>query len=234
MATNCFIPILGKRIRVTRLDECCFPPEAETPDAVVVTNGFISVGLTTEIESGTEILTRRADGSICVNERTNDSFTRFTVDMNFCGVDPDLLSIMTNAQPYSDYDDNRIGVTVGEGELSGRYSLELWTGLANQPCEPGAEAASGYALLPGLSQGVWQIGDIAGDSEIDFSLTGSFTTGGNGWGVGPYNIMLDDSTPAEPAPLPTALDPGDHLLLIETGLAPPPGQCGAIPMPAAA
>ncbi len=230
MATRCFIPILGKRIRVTRLDNCCTPPEAETPDAVVVTNGFVSITLTAETEAGNEILTRRADGTICVNERTSDSFTRFTVGMEFCGVDPDLVDIMTNAQPYLDYNEDKAGITVGEGAIDGRFALELWTGLSGQECEPGVEAASGYMLLPCVNQGVWEMGDVTGDAEINFSVSGAFTTGGNGWGVGPFDVMLDDSN--DPSPLPTAIDPGDHLLLVETGIAPPPSACGAIPMPA--
>src|SRR3546814_9780692 len=94
--TKCFIPVLGKRIRATALDECGNLPASGDLESVVATDGFISLTLTSEIEEGTEIITRKADGSLCVNERTSDSFKRFTLEMEFCGVDPDLLSLTTN------------------------------------------------------------------------------------------------------------------------------------------
>src|SRR3546814_14673873 len=84
--TKCFIPVLGKRIRVVALDVCGNLPASGDLTSVVATDGFISVTLTSEIEEGTEIITRKADGSLCVNERTSDSFKRFTLEMEFCGV----------------------------------------------------------------------------------------------------------------------------------------------------
>lgn len=224
--TKCFIPVLGKRIRATALDECGNLPASGATDAVVATDGFISLTLTSEIEEGTEIITRKADGSLCVNERTSDSFKRFTLEMEFCGVDPDLLSLTTNAEPYQDYDLENAGITVAEGTIDKKFSLELWTGLSGRACEPGDEEASGYMLLPFVNAGVLGDVEVTGEDAITFSMTGAFTRGGNAWGVGPYNVLMDA---AVPSPLPTALDPLDHLLLVETGVAPPPSACGFTP-----
>lgn len=228
MSTHCFIPVLGKRLRATVLDACGAPVAAGTADAQIVTDGFISVNLSSEVEDGTEIITRKASGALCVNERMADSFKRFTAEIEFCGVNPSLLSIVSNAETYADYDDDVAGITIAEGELTKKFALELWTGLSGQACEPGQEEASGYLLLPFLSAGV--LGDITVDGEnaVTFSMTGAFTKGGNGWGVGPYNVLLDS---AVAAPLPTALDSMDHLLLMDTGLAPPPSACDPLPMP---
>lgn len=225
--TKCFIPVLGKRIRVTQLDVCGNVPASG--DIQVTTNGFISLSLTSEVEDGTEIITKKADGSLCVNEMTDASFKRFTVEMEFCGVDPDLLSVVTNAEPYQDYDEENAGIVVPEGTIDKRFALELWTGLSGRACEPGEEEASGYLLLPFLAAGV--LGDVTVDGEnaVTFSMTGAYTKGGNTWGVGPYNVLMDALAPA---PLPTALDPLDHLLLLETGVAPPPSACGFGPAPA--
>lgn len=224
--TKCFIPVLGKRIRATQLDVCGNVPASG--DAQVTTNGFISLSLTSEVEDGTEIITKKADGSLCVNEMTDASFKRFTVEMEFCGVDPDLLSVVTNAEPYQDYDMENAGIVVPEGTIDKRFALELWTGLSGRACEPGEEEASGYLLLPFLAAGV--IGDVTVDGEnaVTFSMTGAYTKGGNTWGVGPYDVLMDTGAPA---PLPTALDPLDHLLLLETGVAPPPSACGFGPLP---
>lgn len=228
--THCYIPVLGKRIRVTALDNCGTPPAAAAVDSVVSTDGFISVTLTSETEDGTEIITKKASGALCVNEKQADSFKRFTVEIEFCGVDPALLALVTNAEPYLDYNDEVAGFTVGEGEINKKFALELWTGLSGQACAEGAEDASGYILLPYLNAGV--LGDITidGENAVTFSVTGAYTKGGNNWGVGPYEVVMDDTDAA--APLPLALDPYDHLLMIDTALAPPPAACGAIPMPA--
>jgi hypothetical protein len=224
--TKCFIPVLGKRIRATALDECGNLPASGDETSVVATDGFISLTLTSEIEEGTEIITRKADGSLCVNERTSDSFKRFTLEIEFCGVDPDLLSITTNAEPYADYSLENAGITVAEGTINKRFGLEMWTGLSGRACEPGDEEASGYLLLPFVQAGVLGDIEVTGEDAVTFSMTGAFTKGGNAWGVGPFNVLMDEGTPAV---LPTALDPLDHLLLVETGVAPPPASCGFVP-----
>jgi hypothetical protein len=231
MPTRCFTPVLGKKIRVTRLDSCGNAPASGTEDAVAVTDGFITLTLSSEVEEGAEIITKKANGHLCVNEMTDPSFKRFTMELEFCGVDPGLLSLLTNAEIYEDWNENAAGITVPEGTIDTKFGFELWTGLSGQACPTGVEEASGYLLLPFSNAGVLGDLEVAGEDAVNFSMTGAFTKGGNGWGRGPYNVLQDDSS--DPAPLPTALDPLDHLLLVETGLAPPDGACGLQAMPAA-
>lgn len=233
MPTKCFAPLLGKRIRVTRLNECGAYPAPGTTDSVIATDGFISVSLSSEIEEGTEIITKKASGALCVNEKLADSFKRFTVEIEFCGVNPSLFSMVTNADPYQDYAGDDAGFVIGEGEIDSFFALELWTGISGLACEPGVEEASGYLLLPFLVGGVLGDLEINSDDAISFTVSGAYTKGGNAWGVGPYDVLRDESTPpGVDAPLPTALDPLDHLLLIDTGVAPPPSSCDPGPMPA--
>jgi hypothetical protein len=189
MSTTCFIPVLGKRIRVTKLDDCGNVPLTGTADSALVTDGFISVNLSAEVEDGTEIITRKADGSLCVNEKAADSFKRFTLELEFCGVNPSLLSLVTNAEVYNK-GGNTIGFTVPEGTIDKKFALELWTGLSGTACAPGAAFQGGYLLLPFVQAGV--LGDITidGENAVTFSLTGASTKGGNAWGVGPYNVIL--------------------------------------------
>ena len=223
MTTRCFTPVLGKRIRVIALDECGNVPASGTADSMVTSDGFISVTLSAEVEDGAEIITKKADGSLCVNEKLANSFKRFTVEMEFCGVDPGLLSLTTNAEVYENYASEAGGIVVPEGAITKKFSLELWTGLSGQACEPGVEEASGYFLLPFLNAGVMGDVEVNGENSVTFSMTGAYTKGGNGWGVGPFDV-LDDT--GQPAPLPTALDPLDHLLIIETSITPPASVCG--------
>lgn len=223
MATRCFTPVLGKRMRVITLDECGNVPASGALDSVVVTDGFISVTLSSEVEDGTEIITKKADGSLCVNEMTAASFKRFTIESEFCGVDPGLLSVTTNAEIYENYEAVAAGIVVPEGTITKKFSMELWTGLSGEACAEGDEEASGYLLLPFVQAGVMGDLTVDGENAVSFMMTGSYTKGGNTWGVGPYDVMFDGVTPA---PLPTALDPLDHLLLIAVGLAPPASVCG--------
>jgi len=229
MATHCLIPLLGKMLRVTELDSCGVPL---TTGEYVATDGFVSITLSAEVEDGTEIVVRKANGSLCVNEKMADSFKRFTVEIHFCGVNPSLLGIVSNAEPYSDGGTptaDIIGFTVAEGEIQKWFSLELWTGLTGQVCAPGADEASGYILLPFVVAGVLGDLEVTGEDAVDFSITGAATKGGNQWGVGPFDVVKDDLGAS--APLPVAIDAFDHLLMIDTALAPPPSACDPSPIP---
>lgn len=232
--THAFIPVLGKRIRVTELSDAgSVVPEAK----YIATEGFITANLTSEVESGTEILVKNASGALCVNEKRPDSFKRFNVEIEFCGVNPALLTMMTNAEPYTDSAGDLAGFTVPEGEILKQFSFELWSGLSGH-IGGGTSAASGYFLLPFVAAGV--LGDITinGENAITFSMTGAYTKGGNDWGVGPYNVVMkgsgpDNTAPFAPAKLPTAIDEFDHLLLIDTAVPPPVASIEPVTVPAA-
>lgn len=218
MATRTFTPVLGKRLRATELTRAgavAPGPEGEH----LVTDGFISVNLTAEVEDGTEILQRNASGNLCVNEKMANSFKYFNVEIQFCGVNPSLVAMVTNAETYADGEDV-IGFTVAEGAIEKWFALELWTGLSGSTVRAGEDEASGYLLLPFVTAGT--LGDITidGENAVTFTLSGAMTKGGNGWGVGPYDVLYSGEL-VEAGPLPTALDPFDHLLLVDTGLAPP-------------
>lgn len=216
MATHKFTPIQGKRVRVTSLDEC---GRVTSESKSYVSDGFVSVNISSEVEEGAEILTKKFTGALCVNEKNADSFKYFTLELEFCGVDPALLSIVSNAKDYKDAGNDVAGFTVAEGTITKKFALEMWVGLSGQACEEGAQEASGYLLLPFIQSGVIGSLEFGSEDSMTFSLSGARTRGGNGWGKGPHNVVYGaDQTPA---PLPTALDPLDHLLLMDTGLAVP-------------
>lgn len=226
MATKCIIPLLGKMIRATETNNCgaIFAGAQQ-----IATDGFTTLNLSSEVEEGAEIIVRKASGALCVNEKLSDSFKRFTLEVEFCGVNPSLLAITTNAEEYSDGEDV-IGFTIPEGEIKKWFALELWTGLSGVVCDPGEEEPSGYVLIPFIVAGVLGDVEVTGEDAITFTMTGAYTKGGNSWGVGPYDVYADELGVA--GPLPTAIDRFDHLLLIETGIAPPPVACDPAPVPA--
>lgn len=233
MPTTCFAPVLGKKIRVTRLDNCCNTAPPGTECGMVISDGFIRITLSTETTEGTEIAPTKADGTTCYSVRTPDSFNRMTVEIEFCNVDPDLFEMMSNAEPFVDYNGDTTGFTVGEGALEKRFALELWTGLASneEACTtPGAEEGSGYFLLPCMQGGVLGDFEVVGDGESNFTITGAYTNKAIGWGQGPYEVMLDEL--GDPAPLPApGIATDRHFLATITGVAPPPAACGCQAMP---
>lgn len=189
MTTKCFTPLLAKRIRVTKLDSCGRYPAPETANSYIVTDGFVTVSLSAEVEDGTEIIVRNGAGQLCVNERLASSFKRFNVEVVFCGVNPSLLAMMTNAEEYLDCGGDVAGITVPEGDLEKAFSFELWTGMAGQACAQGVDEASGYVILPFVQAGVLGDLEFGGEDAINFQLTGAYTKGGNAWGRGPYDVV---------------------------------------------
>lgn len=222
-----FAPLLGKIVRITELDKCGLPNDPGT-DGFVATDGFITLTLSTETEDGNEILVKKANGGICINKKQPDAFKRFTLEIQFCDVHPVLVSWLTNAKQYVDTAGEVIGFTQGDGDIDKKFAFELWTGTDGNVCAGGDET-SGYILLPFVNGGT--IGDITvnGEDAVEFTISGAYTESGNQWGVGPYNIMSEGGTPA---PLPTALDEDDHLLMITTNLAPPESSGDVQEMPA--
>lgn len=234
MPTKTLTPIRGKRIRVTELDEC---GAIIASSRQAVTEGFVTVTLSAEVEDGTEIVVRNANGAICVNELGNPSFKNFGLEIEFCEVNPAILAMVTNGEEYENYAGDIAGFTVPEGEISGKFALELWTGVAGVACGDDGAEASGYLLLPLVAAGTLGDLEVGGEDAITFSLANSTTKGGNTWGVGPYDVMLDGGDPeadppvaGAPAPLPTALDSMDHLLMVETFVAPPPSADDPTPV----
>lgn len=218
-----FKPVTGKRIRVTKLDECGRVPPADHKNSFVVSKGLTSVSLSSETEDGEEIITKAFDGSLEINKRLADAFKRFTVEIKLTGVNPDVWTLLSNAEPFDGYGKKK-GVQFKSGQIKNKFALELWTGLSGKDCAEGEEEASGYFLLPFVTVGTMGDMEVNGDDAIDFTIENAFTEDGNSWEKGPYKVMMNDDD--EKDILPESLDSLLHLLIIDTGVAPPPTKSG--------
>ncbi|MFN2347641.1 MAG: hypothetical protein ABR616_18260 [Dermatophilaceae bacterium] len=228
MTTRCFTVVRGKRLRVTRLDNCGTPPADDTEDAFVVTKGFVSVGLTSVTEEGTDIMQMNADGDLCVNDRSRDQFRRWDLELELCDVDPALLSILTNVTLETDWNEDVVGVRVPEGSTVDSFALELWTGIPGEDCLPGEPAAYGYMLLPFVIGG--SLGDITIENGATTFTVTAHTKGGGAWGTGPFDVVGTDAQ-ATPGRLDAPIGVGEHLVMRTTTVAPPAPECGAQIMP---
>lgn len=134
MAASCFNVVRGKRIRVTRLDSCGNYPVPTTANSLVVSDGFISVQYTMDYQAGDEHIQKNADGNLCINDKSCDVFKRMAVKISLCGVDPDLLSLVTSNAVELDASGVDVGFRVQEGLACSTFGLELWSGLGGLDC----------------------------------------------------------------------------------------------------
>lgn len=228
--TKCFSVVRGKRLRVTRLDECGNPLAEGTENSLVVTKGFISVGLTSEVEDGDDITQKNADGDLCISDRSRDQFRHWSLELSLCRVDPHILEMVSHATLEEDHASEVVGVRIPEGASEESFGLELWTGVPGEDCIPDQPTTYGYLLLPFVIPGA--PGDITVENGASTFSLNARTKGGGGWGTGPtgYDVVPQDEQQTA-GPLQTAIGASEHMLLRTTTIAPPEEQCGAQPMP---
>lgn len=228
MVTRCASYVRGRVLRVTRLDAC--GRVVYGPDSVVTSAGFVSVAYTANIDDGEEINLQNANGDRCVYVPAKPSFLGYTAEITFCNVDPDLFAMMTGQRVITDAFGDVVGFTMDTAVSSedSAFALEVWAGSPSTTgCAEGATGSFGYVLLPFLQGGV--VGDFTiENAEVTFTISNAATKDGNAWGVGPYDVVL--GADSLPAPLADPLTTTDHLLFIQTGVAPPEAECGARPL----
>lgn len=228
MASTKYALVRGRALRVTKLDGC--GAVLPGPRSQVSTEGFISVGLTANNEEGETISVTNAAGNICILDEPAPRFTGYSIEVAFCGVDPELFSLMTGQPIVLDADgDTAIGVQVNSDvdvDLSG-FAMELWSNVPVAACDESGGASYGYMLIPFVKGGV--LGDLTVENgAINFTLTGASSKDGNEWGVGPYDVVRDGT--GDPSPLLEPLPSKNHLHLQLTTVAPPAFTEGAVPL----
>ncbi len=231
--TKCISLVKGRRLRATRLDGCGRPIYGD--DSQVVTKGFISVAYTANTTESDEINVTNAAGEVCVYEAAVTSLVGYGVEIQFCNVDPELLSLITGQPVVLAADGSTVigfDVDTKIGLENSNFALELWAGSpTGDACSTaGATGSYGYILLPFLTGGI--LGDFTVENgSITFTITGANTKEGNAWGVGPYSdIMLTSDVPAVPGPMFSPVSTTTALRTIIVDLAPPEPACGARPL----
>lgn len=225
--STCFALVRGRMLRATKLDACGNPVYGPTNS--VVTSGFITVGLAAQTDEGTVISVTNAAGKVCILDEPAPTFTGYDLTIEFCGVNPDLVHLMTGQPIVYDFAGTlgvgfRMNSKIDVSTFS--FALEVWSNVPAGACVAGA-TSYGYFLLPYIQGGI--IGDFTiGNDAVNFTLSGAKTKDGNAWGVGPYNVTL--GTGGAAGPLNIALDPYDHLHMEVVNVAPPSEVCGATPL----
>lgn len=229
---------IGARVmRVTKLDNCGRPVYG--PNSVGVSDGFVSIELSPEVQEGEDYTQRNAAGDLCVSERGQDALQWISVSIEFCRVDPCLWTLMNPTwklvrNAHGEVTGFRIGEKFTDRE---GFALEIWPKVSSQGglCDddaPEEADPSGYFLLPYVIGGAPD-GWTLEDGVATFTLTGR-TKAGSLWGKGPYNVTHDAD--GNPTPLLEPIDSGsvsgnpDHFHSDIVTLSPPTPVCGCQPL----
>lgn len=228
MPGNCFTPIRGRRMRVTRVDSLGRPVPG--PCSTVVTSGFVTVEMTAEIEEGETTTVRTAGGDVCVSERGCDSLNWYNLTIEFCQVDPDLFSMINPTwTKLLDYNGETIGWEESHNySCDAGFAIEIWSDVSGYTAsDPRAEGAWVYYLLPMVVGGT--LGDLTIENgAVTFRITGR-TKKGSQWGRGPYNVMRNPPV-GECGPLITPFNPDAPRRIFLTTCRPPEPVCGCQPL----
>lgn len=226
--SQCFSLIRGRMMRVTRLDGC--GARVLGPDSAVVSDGFIQVAYSPQTDEGTTISVTNAAGKVCILDEPAPKFLNYNVEIQLCGVNPDLMHLFTGQDIIYDAQETPQGVGFAmdsalDADDSG-FALEVWSSVPVAACADG-NVSYGYTLLPFVKGGL--VGDftIANDA-VNFTITGAKTKDGNAWGVGPYDVVADED--GDDSPLLASIPTTRHMHMQLTTVAPPATVCGAVPL----
>ncbi|MFD8335561.1 hypothetical protein ACFV42_23315 [Streptomyces solisilvae] len=229
-------------LRATKLDGCCRPifedPDSPGGSGQVTTDAFINVVVSPDggdnAGSGQadENPVTKADGQVCFTTVSCPAPTNYSISLELCALDPELVLIMKPAWcPIRDSTGTIIGFTSVSGggcEPSG-FALEVWMNVgsgAGRACAQSRGGSQhGYLLFPcitGVQIGQWSITN----GPITFSFSGT-TRRSSGWGKGPYNILMDGT---RPTPLPCPVRPNADFVQFVTTFPPPEAGCGMQPV----
>lgn len=220
--STCFSMVRGRVMRVTRLDGCGRPKASGC--SAIVSDGFVSIAYTANIDEGEELTVTKANGKTCVQDTPVPRIKNYTLVFTFCEVDPELYAMMTGQSVVYDGAGEAVGFRVNSevDPSDSGFAIEVWSNVPGVVC--GSESDSGtygYTLNPFVQGGV--VGDFTFENAaVSFTISNATTKVGGSWDVGPYDVVMDSGTPS---PLLEPIAPADHLHVQLTTLAPPEPGC---------
>lgn len=218
MVAQCVSPIQARVMRLIKLDTCGNPVTGAS-SSVVVSDGFVSIAPSPQYLDGEEHQQRKANGALCVYQKDPSELTRVDTTINWCVLDPDAIVVITGERLLTTNAVTGTGVAFGEGQLTARFSLEVWQPIV------GAAACS----ASGQQQYVYWAFMNEGNSKVqDFTFENAvfqFTTLSETKAAGP--LWLSRSGAATWLGSNT-VDTSEHFLYNITTAAPPTATCGAV------
>jgi hypothetical protein len=230
MSSKCFPLVGGSVMRATRLDACGRPAYGEC--AQVVSEGFVSIETTANIDDGEEISVTNANGKKCVKQPAKPSLDNYTHVLTFCDVEPDLYALMTGNEVVYDWNGDAVGFRVDTDvdPMENPFALEVWSNVPGVQCSEEASGAYGYMLHPYLQGGI--LGDYTiENAAVSFQIGNIATLDGSTWGEGPYDVVaIDEAGTAGPLLTPIGATQPLHVQLTEIPPPEPGIDCGCLPL----
>lgn len=219
--------VRGRVARVTRLD--AFGRIVRGEDSQAVTEGIITISFTANTTETPEISVTNMNGKRCVFEPALPELSGYSIEAQFCSVEPEVFEIITGMPLVFDAAGKVVGIEVDTKiKLSEQgFGFELFLGSTGDLDDPEAAGEYGYILLPRLQGGI--LGDFTVENgAVNFTITGASTRDGNQWGRGPYAVEADGAGVA--GPLYQAVSPTAALRMQTTSVTPPVPTGGARPL----
>lgn len=220
--------VRGRRYRITRLDQCGNPIFGD--NAQIVVDGVVTASWTANTNSTDEIRVTNSNGDTCLLEPAETSLESYTVEFEFCGMNPDLFNILTGMPVNYDANGAATGFRVDTSVSleSFAFAVEIWTGVSGgDACGTVGAVDYGYFLAPFMKGGHLSDFEFQNDA-ITFTISDATTREGGGWGVGPYNVFPDISD--APGPLISPITKTQIILMDHTTVAPPAAYDEAHPV----
>jgi hypothetical protein len=213
------VPIKGRVMRLIQVNECGNPITGSS-GLQVISKGFIQIQLEAQYEDGEQQRQMLADGSLCVNDNDDDTYTGEQLTVQLCGVCPSIEQTVSGARLLGTGSPvTGTGAAYAEGLVTARFALEVWQNVTGRgACDASGNQRYVYWSFPNVGHAK------RGSSTIENAgLTMEFTAltdaVGLQWGDGPGTL----------GPWAPAFVEGEHFLWNITTTAPPtiPSDCGA-------
>lgn len=219
MATKKLKSIKGRRMRITRVDDCGVPVVGA--GSQIVTGGFVKVTWSAEYEKGQEYISKNAWGELEINEMDADVLKWMPVKIEFVEVDPDVADIIGGATPVV-FSGDTIGVTWGKASIATPFALEIWTKKAGSDnCTAGNVQEWGYFVAPFVKNGKLDGDMVIENGPLTFSLAAQAYGATDDWAFGPYGDR----------PFRVTFPVDEMLGTVVTSIQPPALTAGAIRLP---
>lgn len=186
MTAHCYAMVRGSVARFTLLD-ACGAPVVGSP-SMIVTSGISKISINERTENrGTDLIrSGREDPRILFRGKTQTM--GYTADLDLCGVDPDLLWLLTGQSRVTNYNGDVVGNDATTKLPVANFAMEVWSRLA----QPVNGYTYGYTVFPRIRGG--RVGGFSfGNGGLNLSITGARTVRMSKWGVGPYNLRGDSA-----------------------------------------
>lgn len=203
-------------VRVTKVNQCGVPTPG--PNAFV-SECLSSIAMNVNVDTPDDVIYRAANGTLCGVKRGCPTLLGYDLEINFFQVSPQLVDVLTGQPIVVDNTAEPVGWDDCDVQCNEGFALEFWSELIGQNCTTTGAPKFLYVLLPWVTNAYLSDLEIGSD-QVTFQLVGS-TRAGGGWGLGPYNVVLNGTAPGTPGPLLTPLGASCHRRILTTTVAPP-------------